>query len=159
MLKGIKVLLGPSTFGALDPSPLLRLREVGCKVIDNPYKRTLSKNELIALLADEVEGLIAGLEPIDAEVLKKRLNEQSLAFIKQVREDLNLISNFTAAETEVTFKATAEKLGIGTGQVMQLFRVALTGVGGGPVLFEMMELFGKEETIKRLDNAISNFKH
>jgi glutamyl-tRNA synthetase len=94
----------------------------------------------------------------DQEVLKKRLNEQSLAFVKQVREDLNTVTNFTASETESTFKATAEKLGIGTGQVMQLFRVALTGVGGGPVLFEMMQLFGKDETIKRLDNAIANFK-
>jgi len=94
----------------------------------------------------------------DAEVLKKRLNEQSLAFIKQVREDLNAVTNFTDVETENTFKATAEKLGIGTGQVMQLFRVALTGVGGGPVLFEMMELFGKTETITRLDNAIMAFK-
>ncbi len=94
----------------------------------------------------------------DAEVLKKRLNEQSLSFIKQVREDLNTLLNFTAVETENTFKATAEKLGIGTGQVMQLFRVALTGVGGGPVLFEMMELFGKAETIVRLDNAIAAFK-
>ena len=94
----------------------------------------------------------------DQEVLKKRLNEQTLAFIKQVREDLNALSTFTLAETENTFKATAEKLGIGTGQVMQLFRVALTGVGGGPVLFEMMELFGKTETILRLDNAIKSFK-
>ena len=94
----------------------------------------------------------------DQEVLKKRLNEQTLAFVKQVREDLNNVTNFTAADTENTFKATAEKLGIPTGQVMQLFRVALTGVGGGPVLFEMMELFGKTKTITRLDNAIKAFK-
>jgi len=94
----------------------------------------------------------------DAEVLKKRLNEQTLSFIKQIREDLAALANFTAIETEKTFKATAEKLNIPTGQVMQLFRVALTGVGGGPVLFEMMELFGKEESLKRLDNAITAFK-
>ncbi len=94
----------------------------------------------------------------DAEVLKKRLNEQTLSLIKQVRQDLAALADFTAVETENTFKATAEKMGIGTGQVMQLFRVAITGVGGGPVLFEMMELFGKEESLKRLDNAIAAFK-
>ena len=71
ILKGIRVLLGPSTFGALDQTPLHRLKETGCKVIENPYKRTLSKNELMKLLAGGVEGLIAGLEPLDAEVLKK----------------------------------------------------------------------------------------
>ncbi len=94
----------------------------------------------------------------DAEVLKKRLNEQTLAFIKQAKDDLASVANFTAAETEATFKHTAEKVGVGTGQVMQLFRVAITGVGGGPALFEMMELFGKEGSLKRLDNAIAAFK-
>jgi len=94
----------------------------------------------------------------DAEVLKKRLNEQSLNFIEQLKADLNSVNDFKAAQIEATFKATAEKMAIPTGQVMQLFRVAITGVGGGPVLFEMMELFGKENSLKRLDLAIAAFK-
>ncbi|MGZ3864206.1 MAG: glutamate--tRNA ligase [Bacteroidia bacterium] len=94
----------------------------------------------------------------DQDVLKKRLNEQSISFLKQLRADFNSLSGFAAAETEATLKATCEKTGIGTGQVMQLFRVAMTGVGGGPNLFEMMELLGKDESIKRLDNAIASFK-
>ena len=94
----------------------------------------------------------------DAEVLKKRLNPQSLEFIKEVKAAFSSLQNFTAAETEHTFKAVAEKLNIPTGQVMQLFRVAITGVGGGPALFEMLELFGKEDSLKRLDAAIANFE-
>ncbi|HXB41696.1 MAG TPA: glutamate--tRNA ligase [Bacteroidia bacterium] len=94
----------------------------------------------------------------DTEIVKKRLNEQTLAFIKEVRISFNELQSFKALETEVAFKATAEKLAIPTGQVMQLFRVAITGVGGGPALFEMMELFGKEDSLKRLDNAIAAFK-
>jgi glutamyl-tRNA synthetase len=86
----------------------------------------------------------------DAEVLKKRLNEQTGNFINEVRTAYEGLSSFTAAETEATFKATAEKLGIGAGQVMQLFRVSISGVGGGPALFEMIELLGKEEIINRL---------
>lgn len=93
----------------------------------------------------------------DAEVLKKRLNPQTIDFIKETKEAFVSLANFTAAETEHTFKAVAEKLNIPTGQVMQLFRVAITGVGGGPALFEMMELLGKEESLKRLDNAIAYF--
>jgi glutamyl/glutaminyl-tRNA synthetase len=34
---------------------------------------------------------------------------------------------------------------------MQLFRVVVTGVGGGPNMFEIMELIGKEESIKRMN--------
>jgi len=94
----------------------------------------------------------------DAEVLKKRLNPQTLEYIKEVRTAFNAIQNFTAVETEHVFKAVSEKLNIPTGQVMQLFRVAITGVGGGPALFEMLELFGKEDSLKRLDVAIANFE-
>ncbi len=94
----------------------------------------------------------------DAEVLKKRLNAQTLQFIKEVKTAFSGLQNFTTVETEQTFKAVAEKLAIPTGQVMQLFRVAITGVGGGPALFDMLELFGKEDSLKRLDNAISYFE-
>ena len=94
----------------------------------------------------------------DADVIKKRWNEQSANFIKEVTVALNSLPTFKANETETTFKATAEKLGLGPGQVMQLFRVCLTGVGGGPMLFEIMELLGKEEVVKRLENAINSIK-
>jgi glutamyl-tRNA synthetase len=89
----------------------------------------------------------------DLDVIKKRWNEQSAAFIKEVTKSYKELSTFNAAETEAAFKATAEKLGIGAGQVMQLFRVCLSGVGGGPALFEMVELLGKDEVVKRLENA------
>ena len=94
----------------------------------------------------------------DADVIKKRWNENSATFIKAVAQDFKNLNTFTAAETETTFKATAEKLGIKTGEVMQLFRVCLSGVGGGPMLFEMVELLGKEEVIKRLETARASIK-
>jgi glutamyl-tRNA synthetase len=94
----------------------------------------------------------------DAEVLKKRLNAQTLQFIKEVKTSFSALQNFTAVETEQAFKTVSEKLNIPTGQVMQLFRVAITGVGGGPALFEMLGLFGKEDSLKRLDAALAHFE-
>lgn len=94
----------------------------------------------------------------DADVIKKRWNEQTANFIKEVTAAFNALDSFTAATTEAAFKATAEKLGLGPGQVMQLFRVCLSGVGGGPALFEMAELLGKEEVIRRLEKAIETIK-
>jgi len=63
-----KILLGPSTFGELDKAPLNRLTDAGWTIIENPYKRKLTKQELIELLPG-ITGLIAGLEPLDREVL------------------------------------------------------------------------------------------
>lgn len=61
----MKVLIGPSQFGAL---PLRRLAECGYEVIQNPFGRKLTRDELIGLLPG-VNALVAGLESLDAEVL------------------------------------------------------------------------------------------
>ena len=71
ILHGTKVLLGPSTFAELDYSPLKRLASAGFSVVENHFKRKLTKAELIDLLTEDVEGLIAGLEPLDHEVMRK----------------------------------------------------------------------------------------
>lgn len=96
-LKGVKILLGPSTFAALDSGPMERLVESGCTVIDNPYKRKLTKEELLRLLSDDVIGLIAGLEPLDREVMEKT--------------NLKVISRCGSGMSNVDMDA-AEELGI-----------------------------------------------
>lgn len=70
-LEGEKVLLGPSTFAEMDRAPLKRLVDAGCSVVENPFKRRLTKPELLELLSHDVTGLIAGLEPVDREVMEK----------------------------------------------------------------------------------------
>jgi len=64
-----KVLIGTSSFGKLDPSPIRKLERHGLKVIPNPVQRKLTRQELLDLLPG-VEGLIAGLESLDREVLQ-----------------------------------------------------------------------------------------
>lgn len=65
-----KILIGPSSFAEADKAPLERLLSAGYEVIDNPYKRKLSKNELLTLLTSDVTGIIAGLESLDRDVLR-----------------------------------------------------------------------------------------
>lgn len=94
----------------------------------------------------------------DQEVIKKRWNEASEGFIKTLHEAFSACADFSASETEKLFKETAEKCGISPGAVMQLFRVCLSGVGGGPVLFDMVELLGKSEVLARLNSALTGLK-
>lgn len=93
-------------------------------------------------------------ETLDEGVIKKKWNENAAAFMAEVKENFKKIENFTAAETEKVFKDTAEKMGIGAGSVMQLFRVCLSGAAGGPVLFDMVALLGREEVVSRLEDAL-----
>lgn len=64
-----KILIGPSSFGALNEAPLKLMKEAGFEIVPNPYKRRYTKDEIINLL-DGIDGLIAGLEPLDREVMK-----------------------------------------------------------------------------------------
>ena len=66
-----KVIIGPSSFAETDKTPMARLTAAGYVVIDNPYRRKLTKNELLDLLTDDVVGIIAGLETLDREVLER----------------------------------------------------------------------------------------
>lgn len=66
----MKILIGPSSFGEDEPAPLSLLGEAGFEVIPNPFGRRYTKKEIIELIKD-VDGLIAGLEPLDAEVLQQ----------------------------------------------------------------------------------------
>jgi glutamyl-tRNA synthetase len=91
----------------------------------------------------------------DTEVIKKRWNANSATFITSVANAFKNLNAFTASETETAFKATAEAQGLGAGQVMQLFRVCISGVGGGPALFEIVELLGKQEVLTRLEKAVA----
>ncbi|MCG2775799.1 MAG: phosphoglycerate dehydrogenase [Desulfobacterales bacterium] len=64
-----KILIGPSSFAAVDKMPLNSLLATGFEVVNNPFGRKLTKKELIDLLPG-VTGLIAGLEPLDREVME-----------------------------------------------------------------------------------------
>jgi glutamyl-tRNA synthetase len=94
----------------------------------------------------------------DEEIIKKRWNEKSAPFFTLLAEAFNALNDFSAKEIEKCFKATCESQGIKTGEVMQLLRVCISGVGGGPAIFELMALIGKEEIINRIHTAVNTFK-
>jgi D-3-phosphoglycerate dehydrogenase / 2-oxoglutarate reductase len=64
------ILIGASSFGERDRTPLDRIAAAGLGVIENPFRRKLTRAELLDLLKPNVVGLLAGLEPLDADVLR-----------------------------------------------------------------------------------------
>lgn len=100
-VKKIKVLLGTSSFGASDTSPLHKLSAAGFEVLENPYKRKLTKKELFGLLPG-VEGLIAGLEPLDRDVLKR----SDLKVISRCGSGLSNIDLESAKELGIVVRST-----------------------------------------------------
>jgi glutamyl-tRNA synthetase len=95
-------------------------------------------------------------DKFDEEVVKKRWNENSPKFFNALIDAYRNASDLSAAEAERIFKETSEKTGTPSGQVMQLFRVMLSGAGGGPVLFEMVSLLGKDKVVERLERFVKS---
>lgn len=62
------ILISTSSFGKMDRRPLDLLEQAGYTCRLNPYGRKLTEEEAIGLL-QEVDGLIAGTEPLTARVL------------------------------------------------------------------------------------------
>lgn len=94
----------------------------------------------------------------DEAVVKKRWNDNVKAYFEKLASAYEGSAEFTALKTEEVFKAVAAENNLKPGDVMQMLRVCLSGVGGGPQLFEMIELLGKAEVVSRLRKAISEIK-
>ena len=65
------------------------------------------------------------------------------------------MSSFTGAEAEAKFKELAAASNIKPGEVLQLFRVMVSGLPAGVDLFPMVELLGNEEVSNRINKSLS----
>lgn len=67
----MRVGVGASSFAQEDPTPLRLLERAGVTLVPNPHRRRMTEPEIIAYLRDErLDGLLAGLEPLNRTVLE-----------------------------------------------------------------------------------------
>jgi len=94
----------------------------------------------------------------DAKVIKKRWNEETANALTAYKDELKSVEtrDFTADKAKAVLESTLERQGMKVGKIMQVLRVALTGVGGGPDLMETMEVLGKNEVISRIEIALDS---
>ncbi len=74
----MRIAIGPSSFAAEDDTPARMLDARGVEVVPNPYGRRLTEDEINAHL-EGVEGLIAGLEPLNRAVLSRAKGLKAVA--------------------------------------------------------------------------------
>ncbi|MDP3371534.1 MAG: glutamate--tRNA ligase [Candidatus Paracaedibacteraceae bacterium] len=81
-------------------------------------------------------------------------NETAKAHVAAVREAL-VSTDFTHDTLEVMLRNCAQTLNLKLGALAQPLRVALTHRSVSPSLFELMEILGREETMKRLNSYLT----
>ena len=94
----------------------------------------------------------------DEQVVRKKWTADVVDVLKKLRDNLEALEDFTTDNIHDTFNATAEANGVSAGKIMQPFRLALSGVAGGPPIFEMVELLGKSKVVRRMDAAFKDIK-
>ena len=89
------------------------------------------------------------------EKASKNWKEETPALMEELISVLEEISDFTSVNIETIVKDWMTKNEIGMGKVMQPFRLSLVGALKGPHLFDIVEVIGKDETIRRIQKAIT----
>ena len=90
--------------------------------------------------------------------IKKRWKEDTPRIMNELIEVLRGIEDFSSKPSEdiVIGWITAKEYHMGN--VMNAFRLAVVGECKGPHMFDITELLGKEETIRRIEKAINEIK-
>ena len=90
----------------------------------------------------------------ETAVRKHWLKEEGFERMQQILQALNEVSDWKASELDSAMRNLAERLEVGAGKVIHPCRVAVTGRGSSPGLFEVMEILGKQAVKNRLERAI-----
>jgi glutamyl-tRNA synthetase len=97
-------------------------------------------------------------EEYDETVISKRWKEDSSDNLKKLYEEFSNLNHPAKEDFEESLRKTSEILNIGTGKLIHPLRLAISGVGGGPGVFDILEIIGKEESLNRIKKAIEKIK-
>ncbi|MCF0200159.1 MAG: hypothetical protein HUK16_02140 [Bacteroidales bacterium] len=90
----------------------------------------------------------------DEVTVKKRWKENSAETMLKVKDVINGIADFSVANIDETLNNWITSNELNMGLVMNGLRLMVVGAGKGPHIGEILELLGKEETLKRIDAGV-----
>jgi glutamyl-tRNA synthetase len=91
---------------------------------------------------------------LDPKAKDKFLTKDTRPILEAIRDGVAALPSMDTAPLEKLFQAEAEKRGVGLGKIAQPVRVALTGGTASPGMYDVVQILGKEETLRRLDEGI-----
>lgn len=94
---------------------------------------------------------------LDVEAVKPKWTEEKKQFFELFAEKLNNLSVWDLHSIEQLFKDFAAEKNIKAGELQLPMRIMLVGGKFGPAVFQIAELIGKEETVTRIQKALTAF--
>ena len=138
------------------------LREHGIEVSDELAGRAAGIMKERASFVTELWDLTSFFFTAPAEYEEKQARKywkgDNPRILRELREVLAAIDDFSLAHTESAVHGWIEKQGYGVGQVMNTLRLALVGAGKGPGMYDVTSFIGKEETLRRIDRLFETLR-
>lgn len=94
----------------------------------------------------------------EAKSVKKRWSAETPAIMTELIGRLEALPDFSAAAAEPPILEWIKEKGYHMGNVMNAFRLTVVGECKGPHMFEITELLGRDETIRRIRRGIDNIQ-
>jgi glutamyl-tRNA synthetase len=104
--------------------------------------------------------MVAAMEPFlvdddaleyEADAVKKHIKGDELApRLRELHDVLEATEPFDVTTTEQALRTLAESRGLGAGKLIHPLRLALTGRGASPPIFDVAVVLGKERSLRRL---------
>jgi len=95
---------------------------------------------------------------MDEKARAKHLTPDAAPLLAELAEKLKTVEPFTHAEIEKAFNDIVAAKGVKLGKLAQPVRVALTGGTVSPGIHDVLEVMGKDKTIKRIEAAVAGIK-
>jgi glutamyl-tRNA synthetase len=113
-------------------------------------------------IATQLEPYLIDDESItyDEDAAKKHLKGDDLATrLEELHEVLAKTEPFDVITSEQALRALAESSGVSAGKLIHPLRLALTGRGASPPIFDVAIVLGKERSLRRLQRLIAHIKN
>ncbi len=107
-------------------------------------------------LWDQASYFFVEPEEYEAKSVKKRWTPDMPGHMQELIKVLESIDDFSSAAAEPVVIGWIEKNNLHMGNVMNAFRLTVVGKCVGPHMFDITELLGKDETIRRIKKGIEN---
>ena len=93
-------------------------------------------------------------ESYEPEVMKKRWKPETPGHLNALRDEFIVLQDPMKEQYEEALHRVAGRLNIKNADLIHPLRLAVSGMGVGPGLFDILAIIGKEETIRRITSAI-----
>ena len=116
-----------------------------------------SRARTLKELAELMAPFFAGDDALEYEpdAVKKHLKGDELAArLQELHDTLTATEPFDVTTTEQALRTLAESRGVGAGKLIHPLRLALTGRGSSPPVFDVAVALGKERSMARLRRLI-----